>query len=82
MCEPIKTREKPCCYPMNDSAGIYDAQAFRIGHSETVHSPYRYPDGNKVVARCGAWGRASETDIRLASWADSEITCERCKALS
>lgn len=81
MCEAIKTRTVPCCYPMNASAGIYDAQAFKIGKSETVHLPYRYPDGKRVVAACGAYGDACEADTRLAVWADGDITCDRCNGL-
>lgn len=79
MCQPMKTREEPCCYPNNLSAGIHDAQAFWVGLKSTlVHIPYRYPDGNKVVARCGVWGRAGETDSRLAMWSDQDPNCPRC----
>lgn len=70
--------ERPTDYPMTANSGIYDAQAFRIGHSRTVHSPARYPDANKVIARCGAYGWATERDSRIASWANGEITCARC----
>lgn len=69
---------RPDHYPRTANSGIADAGAFRIGHSLTVHRPARFPDANKVVAACGQYGWATERDARIATWADSEITCERC----
>lgn len=73
---------KPEHYPSTANSGIADAGAFRIGGSSLVHQPTRFPDGNKVVARCGAYGWATERDARLATWADSRITCPHCLRLN
>lgn len=59
-------------------AGIYDAQAFRIGNSETIHEPAHYPTTNMVVAKCGVYGYAVERDSRIADWADELPNCEKC----
>lgn len=61
-------------------ASIYDAQAFTVGKSPLVHLPYRYSDGATVIGACGVVGFAVEHDgFRLAEWADSFITCPKCK---
>lgn len=74
---------RPDGYPNTVNSGIYDAQAFRIGDaSGLVHKPYLYPNGNKVVARCGQYGYVVQSDgFRTASWADSDVTCNNCKRL-
>lgn len=61
------------------SAGIVDARAFRVGESEIVHAP-KIARPNQVVGFCGVTATVTERDSRLASWADSHITCETCKA--
>jgi hypothetical protein len=71
---------RPAGYPRTANSGIADARAFRIGASRLVHRPARFPDANKVVAACGAYGWAVERDARIASWANSLITCTRCGA--
>lgn len=74
----MSTAPMPRNYPSTANSGIADACAFRVGDSSLVHLPARFPDGNKVIARCGVYGWAAERDARLASWADSLITCARC----
>lgn len=77
----MATLRAPRGYPCTANSGIHDAQAFRVGASELVHAPGRYPDANKVVARCGVYGWVVERDgYREATWADSLITCPRCSA--
>lgn len=70
----------PLHYPQTSNSGIYDAQAFSVGKSDTVHMPEHYPNGLMVVAKCGVYGWTAENDgHRLAEWRDSLPTCERCK---
>jgi hypothetical protein len=69
---------RPAHYPMTANSGISDAEAFRVGNSQTVHRPARFPDGNKVVAVCGVYGWATERDSRIATWADAVVDCDRC----
>lgn len=75
----MATATTPNGYPSTSNSGIYDAQAFTVGAGTLVHRPAHYPDGRTVVAACGVYGYATETDSRLATWADSYITCPRCK---
>lgn len=62
-------------------AGIYDAQAFRVGNSETIHYPHHYPTTNMVVAYCGVYGYAVERESRIAEWAYDYPNCDRCKEI-
>lgn len=76
-----EVQSSPQHYPMTANSGIYDAQAFSVGKSDTVHNPANFPDGNKVIAKCGVYGWVCEHDgYRLAEWRDSLVTCERCKS--
>lgn len=70
---------KPKNYPNTANSGIYDAQAFSVGDSEIVHAPNHYPDGNKIVAKCGVYGFATERPSRITTWRNSNITCQRCQ---
>ena len=73
---------KPRFYPDTANSGIYDAQAFTVGKGTTVHKPARFPDGNKVTARCGVYAWVCERETRLAHWADgyssSQTVCKAC----
>ena len=72
-------QSRPAHYPMAPNSGIADAEAFRVGNSLTVHSPGRFPDANKVIAKCGVYGWVCEHDgHRLATWANAYPDCERC----
>lgn len=68
----------PPDYPMSAVADIYDAQAFSIGDNILVHEPAHYPNANKVVASCGAYGYGTERPARIAEWRDHSVTCPRC----
>lgn len=65
-----------------ESWSIKDAQAFRVGKGELVHSPKSFPSSATVVGSCGVVGNtAGDSDSsRPAHWADSLITCPACKA--
>jgi hypothetical protein len=69
---------RPAHYPMTANSGIADAEAFSVGDSTVVHRPGRFPDGNKVVARCGVYGWAVERDSRIAYWRNAHVDCPRC----
>jgi len=68
--------------PAWSTAGIADAQAFRVGKSRKVHKPARFTP-QRVVGVCGvvayAGSDAAYDGLRLAEWADSFVTCSTCK---
>ncbi|MGY2747224.1 hypothetical protein ACVWZ8_004341 [Arthrobacter sp. UYCu723] len=72
----------------NNSEKIWDARAFTVGKSKTVHHPSAFPTSIRVIGRCGVVGYsdyhgvAPETgatyETRPAVWADSAVTCRTC----
>lgn len=69
---------RPQFYPQTANSGIYDSQAFSVGDSTLVHTPAHFPDGLKVIGKCGVYAWAAERDARLATWRDSEVNCPNC----
>lgn len=70
---------KPLYYPQTANSAIYDAQAFSVGESDTVHRPEHFPNGLMIVAACGVYAWASEHESRIAVWRAGAVSCERCK---
>ena len=59
------------------SWGIFDARAFTVGASVTVHALARvWP--NRVSAPCGASARVTDTDGPRATWAAGAVDCPTC----
>ena len=71
---------RPAHYPMTANSGIADAERFSFNtvpeDGGKMHIPARFPDGNKVVAKCGAYGWATERDARLIHWASGDLAGE------
>ena len=65
----------PCSWA---TAGIVDARAFRVGNGALVHAP-THARPNLIRGACGITAHVVERDGRLASWANSLITCPACK---
>lgn len=70
--------EMPAHYPRTPNSGIADARAFRVGKSPTIHQPNRFPNALKVIAKCGVYGYAAESESRITTWAADAPDCARC----
>lgn len=78
----------------NGSWHIYDAGAFTVGKSQTVHAVGSFPHGVTVTAKCGVVGYTDYFGVypanwtgqdysnRPAVWAGSAITCKTCRQRS
>lgn len=59
---------------------IYDAEAFYVGKSKTIHALHSFPTWHSVRGKCGVVGNTYDYDRydRLAEWAAFAVNCKTC----
>ena len=81
--------DKPTHYPNTLNSGIFDAGAFRFDSVNSdnggkMHLIKSFPDGARVVAKCGTFGNAGADTNRGIHWASGygaeDYYCPTCLA--